>query len=442
MLTVCGARAEPDRRIRQTSNTGGTDARPAPPGRRRVRRRRQVHPGRTPAATTPSRSWLTSSRLSTRVSRSRAVPALDLALLTDGLRAEREQGITIDVAYRYFATPRRVSSSWPIRRVTCSTPATLVTGASTADAGGDPGRRPQRRGRRRPAGTRAVVGFARRAAFDLRGEQDGCGRLGRGACSAGLPPTLGASPSRWAVLTSRCCRSRPNWGERRRPRAVLVRRAGAAAAARIVGSCGLRRAGTVPPSRAVGHPAAHRRAPRLPRAGRSESSPGAVSVGDSRRRAALRTHVDGERNRHPDGPVEMAVSGQSVTVHLSDELDVSRGDGVLAHPAGGTPGVDGARRHCLLRWLLRPVGPTSASWSRRARAAVKAVLAAPGDVWDVQTQRWVPGGSALTLNEIGHVSLRLAQPVAVDDLRGRPWHRCLSGDRPSHRRDAGRGHGR
>src|SRR5271169_4493589 len=32
---------------------------------------------------------------------------LDLSLLTDGLRAEREQGITIDVAYRYFATPQR-----------------------------------------------------------------------------------------------------------------------------------------------------------------------------------------------------------------------------------------------------------------------------------------------------------------------------------------------
>ena len=32
---------------------------------------------------------------------------VDLALLTDGLRAEREQGITIDVAYRYFATPKR-----------------------------------------------------------------------------------------------------------------------------------------------------------------------------------------------------------------------------------------------------------------------------------------------------------------------------------------------
>src|SRR5580700_6045398 len=32
---------------------------------------------------------------------------IDFALLTDGLRAEREQGITIDVAYRYFSTPRR-----------------------------------------------------------------------------------------------------------------------------------------------------------------------------------------------------------------------------------------------------------------------------------------------------------------------------------------------
>src|SRR5436853_6218127 len=37
----------------------------------------------------------------------RGVAELDLSLLTDGLEAEREQGITIDVAYRYFATPQR-----------------------------------------------------------------------------------------------------------------------------------------------------------------------------------------------------------------------------------------------------------------------------------------------------------------------------------------------
>ena len=41
------------------------------------------------------------------VSKRRGDEYVDLSLLTDGLRAEREQGITIDVAYRYFATPKR-----------------------------------------------------------------------------------------------------------------------------------------------------------------------------------------------------------------------------------------------------------------------------------------------------------------------------------------------
>jgi len=67
-----------------------------------------------------------------RVSRDRGDVHTDLALLTDGLRAEREQGITIDVAYRYFTTPRR-------RFILADTPGheqytrNMVTGASTAD---------------------------------------------------------------------------------------------------------------------------------------------------------------------------------------------------------------------------------------------------------------------------------------------------------------------
>jgi sulfate adenylyltransferase subunit 1 len=66
-----------------------------------------------------------------RVSRERGLSGADLALLTDGLRAEREQGITIDVAYRYFATPHR-------RFILADTPGhvqytrNMVTGASTA----------------------------------------------------------------------------------------------------------------------------------------------------------------------------------------------------------------------------------------------------------------------------------------------------------------------
>jgi sulfate adenylyltransferase subunit 1 len=67
-----------------------------------------------------------------RVSKSRGDGHMDLALLTDGLRAEREQGITIDVAYRYFATPRR-------KFIIADTPGhiqytrNMVTGASTAN---------------------------------------------------------------------------------------------------------------------------------------------------------------------------------------------------------------------------------------------------------------------------------------------------------------------
>src|ERR671925_378905 len=67
-----------------------------------------------------------------RVSRNRAAGPIDFSLFTDGLKAEREQGITIDVAYRYFATARR-------KFILADTPGheqytrNMATGASTAD---------------------------------------------------------------------------------------------------------------------------------------------------------------------------------------------------------------------------------------------------------------------------------------------------------------------
>src|SRR5487761_573739 len=67
-----------------------------------------------------------------RTSTAKGCEYVDLALLTDGLRAEREQGITIDVAYRYFATPKR-------KFIIADTPGhtqhtrNMVTGCSTAD---------------------------------------------------------------------------------------------------------------------------------------------------------------------------------------------------------------------------------------------------------------------------------------------------------------------
>src|SRR5512142_2285631 len=67
-----------------------------------------------------------------RTSHRRGMEGVDLSLLTDGLQAEREQGITIDVAYRYFATPKR-------KFIIADTPGheqytrNMVTAASTAN---------------------------------------------------------------------------------------------------------------------------------------------------------------------------------------------------------------------------------------------------------------------------------------------------------------------
>src|SRR5437867_6762460 len=67
-----------------------------------------------------------------KASKNRTAGPIDFSLFTDGLKAEREQGITIDVAYRYFATARR-------RFILADTPGhvrytrNMVTGASTAD---------------------------------------------------------------------------------------------------------------------------------------------------------------------------------------------------------------------------------------------------------------------------------------------------------------------
>ncbi len=115
----------------------------------------------------------------------------DFALLTDGLRAEREQGITIDVAYRYFSTAHAVVHPRRLPRRTCSTPATR-----------SPARPPPTRSScwstrataysSRPGGTLAVRRLLARAARHRRGQQDRPGRLPRRMPS----PASGEGPRR------------------------------------------------------------------------------------------------------------------------------------------------------------------------------------------------------------------------------------------------------
>ena len=111
-----------------------------------------------------------------RTSKERGHDYTDLALVTDGLRAEREQGITIDVAYRYFATPKR-------KFIIADTPGhiqytrNMVTGTSTAQLAIVLGRRPPRAARTvAPARVPGVA--ARHPAHRARGQQDGPHRLG------------------------------------------------------------------------------------------------------------------------------------------------------------------------------------------------------------------------------------------------------------------------
>ena len=66
-------------------------------------------------------------------SKSKGYDYVDLSLLTDGLKSEREQGITIDVAYRYFSTPKRKFIIADTPELHIQYTRNMVTGASTAN---------------------------------------------------------------------------------------------------------------------------------------------------------------------------------------------------------------------------------------------------------------------------------------------------------------------
>ena len=101
----------------------------------RQRRRRQVDPDRPAAVRLQAdlRRPAGGARSRQRAASAPQGEKIDFALLVDGLAAEREQGITIDVAYRFFATEKR-------KFIVADTPGheqytrNMVTGASTADA--------------------------------------------------------------------------------------------------------------------------------------------------------------------------------------------------------------------------------------------------------------------------------------------------------------------
>ena len=339
----------------------------------------------------------------------------NLALLTDGLRAEREQGITIDVAYRYFATPRR-------KFIIADTPGhiqytrNMVTGASTADLA-------------------LVLVDARKGLVE---------QSRRHAFLASLLriPHLVLCVNKMDLV---------DWSEDRFEEIKAEFRAFAA-------KLDITDLSFVPVSALHGDNVVTR----------SENTP--WYEGSSLLHHLEEVHIASDRNlidaRFPvqyvirphsdafhdyrgyagtvaggvlkpgdevmvlpsgftsriaavetmDGPLDEACTGRSVTVLLTDEIDVSRGD-MICRP-GNQPHV-GQDLDAMVCWMSEAAALRARDklaikhTTRSARALVKNVQYR----LDVNTLHRDEAADALTLNEIGRVQLRTTQPLFYDEYR-------------------------
>ncbi len=329
----------------------------------------------------------------------------DLALLTDGLRAEREQGITIDVAYRYFATPRR-------KFIIADTPGheqstrNMATGASTAEASvilvdALKGLQPQSRRHTCIAhllGIRHLVfavnkmdlvdydasTFARLREEILEFTE----RLG-----ADIPVVIPVSALRGDNVVTH-----------------------GTAMPWYTGPCLLDHLETLDPEN-DGTTGGLRYPVQLVLRGDGDFrgyagtvAAGGVSTGDTVTAlpSGLNTRV--RRIHTADGPLDHAVVGQSVALQLADELDISRGDLLVT----GSPPRTLRRVDATLIWLDNsPLQPGRPYQLKHTTRSVRARVAAVHGRTDVITLDESPTGS-LALNEIGRVTLDCAQPLHVD----------------------------
>jgi sulfate adenylyltransferase subunit 1 len=330
---------------------------------------------------------------------------VDLSLLTDGLEAEREQGITIDVAYRYFATARR-------KFIIADTPGheqytrNMVTGASTADAAVvliDATRVVERAGavdllpqtRRHSAQARfdAIVAAYRQLA----------GQLGLAQFSA-IPVS--------ALRGDNIVRRSPHMDWYTGPTLLELLESIELAGDSNVAAAPLRFAVQYVDKGTVRDGAAARRY--LGRIGAGVLRAGdAITVLPAGHRATV-TAIETF-----DGDLEQALTGQSVAVRLDRELDISRGDWLVPSRKSAQPQVSRLVR-ADLAWLdSAPLAPQRRLWLRHGTCFVLARVRQVEAVLDVHDSRWSPADSiaaSVTLgpNDIGQVVIETQQPLAFD----------------------------
>ena len=344
-------------------------------------------------------------------SRRRGDDYVDLALLTDGLRAEREQGITIDVAYRSFVTPRR-------RFQLADAPGhvqytrNMVTGASTADVAvilvdARKGVVEQTRRHSYIASMLAIphVTFAVNKMDLVEFSEERYDAIVRDL--AELSGHLDLQDV--AVIPVSALRG-DNVVERTDamawyagPTLLDHLEAIELAADRNRDD---RRFGV----QWVIRPMAEEHHDYRGYAGRVDS--GVWKAGDEVvvLPSGARTRIDSVESA--DGPVEEAVPGQSVTIRLEDDIDVSRGD-LLADPE--RPPVSASELLARICWMSeRPLDPRATLAIKQTTRTSRARVVELCSVVDIDTLDDRLSPDRLELNDLGVVRLRLAEPLVVD----------------------------
>jgi sulfate adenylyltransferase large subunit len=347
-------------------------------------------------------------------SRRRGNASVDLSLLTDGLRAEREQGITIDVAYRYFATPRR---SFVIADAPGHLQYTrnMVTGASTA-------------------GLAIVLIDARRGILEQTRRHTVVAALLR------VPHVIAAVNKMDLV----------GWDEEvftkiRDDFIALARRLGvvgptAIPVSALSGDNVVERAASMPwyvgpallefletveldsphdlkrvrfPVQWVVRASSSMNSDYRAYAGRIEG--GLLRPGDAVRAlpSGLETRIRSVETF--DGPLDQAGPPLSVAVRLEDDVDLGRG-AMLVDPRDGPTVV--RRLDAIVCWLAdEPIRAGRRYVLQHTTRTVRAVVEAVHDRLDLSTLERDPMSAQVGPNDIGRVTLQLAESIFVDPYR-------------------------
>lgn len=355
-------------------------------------------------------------------SRRRGFGGIDLSLLTDGLLSEREQGITIDVAYRYFATPRRkfiIGDSPGHLQYTRN----MVTAASTADLAillvdARSGIVEQTRRHAYLAHWLAVPqlvlavnkmdlvdwdrgrfdairdGFA-----DLAGSLDFAGRIaipisaleGDNVVERGDAASWYDGPTLLGHLETVPAATNARHAPLRMPVQRVTRIAGdnAQPGSGFEGTRFRGYQGTV--------------------------ASGTLSIGDAVVAVPGPQQARVQRLLGARGEVERAVAGDAVTVELDREIDLSRGDLLAApdQPPTSLRAVDAD-----LCWFdAEPLDPARSYLLRQGSATVRARVDRIEHHVDIERLQPIVSERPFGMNDIGRVRLKLHKPLAVDDYR-------------------------